>query len=175
MQNRNPLRSRLLVRICLGVAAAAGVGGGLAAHHAPTPVQALTNMCSPAVPKDGSHVCTNAARIGVTPDMVANAESFAECMRTQGVKPPVVVSDSVSITFVYLPGVVPSAAALAFCHANAVRVPIHPITPPNVFNAGPSASRAAASHASIRSARTASSTGHLAATATHRFSTIRSF
>lgn len=89
--------------------------------------------CGPAVPMDGTQACTHDARVGVTPEMVTNAQSFASCLGTQGVTPPAVVHDPYSITFVYAPGVVPSAGALAYCHANAVRVPvlIKPISPPN--------------------------------------------
>ncbi len=89
--------------------------------------------CGPAVPMDGTQVCTHDARVGVTPEMVTNAQAFASCLGTQGVTPPAVIHDPYSITFLYAPGVVPSAGALAYCHANAPRIPvfIKPITQPN--------------------------------------------
>lgn len=130
--------------------AALAIAGGFAVQHTVTTKAASLNQvcqtatgancpvptspaCGPAVPMDGTQVCTHDARVGVTPEMVTNAQSFAGCLGTQGVTPPAVVHDPYSITFVYAPGVVPSAGALAYCHANAVRIPvfIKPITPPN--------------------------------------------
>lgn len=91
------------------------------------------NDCSPAVPMDGTTVCTHDARVGVNAVMVANANAFASCLGTHGVTPPVVVHDPYSITFIYAPGVVPPSGTVAYCRVNAVRLanPVSPITVTN--------------------------------------------
>lgn len=123
-------RSHWAALAVLAAVTAAGVHA--IGTHAQVSVTPPVNKCGPTIPQDGGAVCTNQARAGVTPLMVANAESFAECLGTQGVTPPVVLHDPISITFLYAPGVVPSSAALSYCHTFAVRVPIKPITPPQL-------------------------------------------
>lgn len=117
-------------------AAVLAASGAVLGHTLSSRADNLPNPCV-TVAVDGGTLCRSEARVGVTPDMVANAQAFAACLGTQGVTPPVVLHDPLSITFTYAPGVIPSTAALNYCHANAPRIPIKPITPPNLDGSAP--------------------------------------
>jgi hypothetical protein len=154
------MKSRIVIRICLGIGAVAAVSGIAAAHTLGTRAQVNTsNTCSPRIPVDQGQVCANNARVGVTPLMVANAESFAACIGTQGATPPIVLHDPISITFLYPPGVVPNAAAISYCHTHALVLKPAPQPPPPPAPVRPTLiPQAATAHAASQPAPVARST-----------------